>query len=100
MPRSLVFAALGLAALSSSTVPSTAASECAARSDVVMSLEESYGEDPVAVGVVNPNLILEVFVSDGGTWTIVVTDTDGKSCVISAGEGWDSRIKASLPGSS
>jgi hypothetical protein len=32
---------------------------------------------------------MEVFVSSAGTWTILATRTDGTSCVVSAGEGWE-----------
>ena len=50
-----------------------------------------------AVGVLGPDVMMEIFVSDNGTWTIISTDTGGQSCVISAGEGWDSTFLASLP---
>ena len=47
----------------------------------------------------SPSVILEVFVSEQGTWTILATDTHGLSCVISAGEGWDRTTQvAALPG--
>ena len=29
-----------------------------------------------------------VFVSGNGTWTIIATGTDGKSCLLSAGKDW------------
>ncbi|WP_280800260.1 MULTISPECIES: hypothetical protein [unclassified Mesorhizobium] len=43
--------------------------------------------------------MLEIFVSDQGTWTILATDTHGQSCIITAGEGWDGATMAAvLPG--
>jgi hypothetical protein len=33
--------------------------------------------------------VLEVFVSDTGTWTVVVTDPKGVSCVLAAGQSWE-----------
>jgi hypothetical protein len=36
------------------------------------------------------NAVLEVFVSGSSTWTIIATSTDGKSCLISAGQDWES----------
>ncbi len=33
--------------------------------------------------------MLEVFVSDSGTWTVVVTDPEGVSCVLAAGQSWE-----------
>ena len=38
--------------------------------------------------------MVEIFVSDNGTWTILATGTDGKSCVLSAGEGWQINVAA------
>ncbi|MEX0954239.1 MAG: hypothetical protein WDZ83_03390 [Rhizobiaceae bacterium] len=62
---------------------------CGARSDVVASLGMQYLEKQQAVGVVDPDTVVEVFVSDRGSWTIVATDTQGMSCIVFYGEGWD-----------
>ncbi len=32
---------------------------------------------------------MEIFVSPAGTWTILATGTDGLSCVLAVGEGFD-----------
>ncbi|UVK39980.1 hypothetical protein LHFGNBLO_001398 [Mesorhizobium sp. AR10] len=88
-----------LAASASLAGPAGAASQCAARTDMVKALGERFHEQVTALGLVNPNVVLEVFVSDQGTWTILATDTRGQSCVVSAGEGWQSEITtAALPG--
>jgi hypothetical protein len=82
-----------------SAAPATAAEQCAARADMVKTLGEKFQENPTALGVVNPNVIVEVFVSDQGTWTILASDTGGQSCVVSVGEGWESAMTAAvLPG--
>jgi hypothetical protein len=57
---------------------------------MVAKLSKHFKEIPAALGVVDERAVLEVFVSDSGTWTILATGTDGKSCVISSGEGWQS----------
>lgn len=73
---------------------------CAPHAAVVQGLAEQYREKPQSIGVVDGNTVVEVFVSDQGTWTIVATDTSGKSCVLSAGEGWDNTaVVAALPNS-
>ncbi|RUT83526.1 MULTISPECIES: hypothetical protein [unclassified Mesorhizobium] len=76
------------------------AEQCAARADMIKALGEKFHESEAARGLVNPSLILEIFVSDRGTWTILATDTHGQSCVITAGEGWDGSLMAAaaLPG--
>ena len=70
---------------------------CGDRGVIVEKLESAYREKQTAVGVLGPDVMMEIFVSDNGTWTIISTDTGGQSCVISAGEGWDSTFLASLP---
>jgi hypothetical protein len=96
MPRfALAFAAV--ATLGFASVPAFApafADEaqnlCGARNEIVTKLSSHYQEQPTAVGMVDKNAVLEVFVSDNGTWTIIATGTDGNSCVLSSGEGWQS----------
>lgn len=64
---------------------------CGDREEIVRSLTEQFKESPQAVGVVDENAVLEIFVSAAGTWTIIATGTDGSSCLVSSGEGWDSK---------
>ncbi|WP_250157529.1 hypothetical protein [Tianweitania aestuarii] len=64
---------------------------CGARNEIVQKLSAQFKEAPQSVGVVDQSAVLEVFVSDAGTWTILATGTDGNSCILSAGDGWQSR---------
>ncbi|AZO50485.1 MAG: hypothetical protein EOS58_08335 [Mesorhizobium sp.] len=87
------------AAMFAAAGQSNAAGQCAARTDIIKALGEKFHESETARGLVNRSVILEVFVSEQGTWTILATDTHGLSCVISAGEGWDHTTQvAALPG--
>ncbi|MCO6391093.1 hypothetical protein GTW25_08635 [Aliihoeflea aestuarii] len=63
---------------------------CSDRSHIVSELEQQFQENVTAVGMVDQNAVVEIFVSDSGSWTILATGTDGNSCIISAGEGWES----------
>lgn len=63
---------------------------CSERANIVTELEQHFNESATAVGMVDNSAVVEVFVSDSGSWTILATGTDGKSCIISAGEGWES----------
>ncbi|RUU11500.1 MAG: hypothetical protein EOS85_30865 [Mesorhizobium sp.] len=95
----LMVTILCAAAAAFSAAPAMAAEQCAARADMIKALGEKFRENPTALGVVNRNVIVEVFVSDQGTWTILASDTRGQSCVISVGEGWESAVTtAALPG--
>jgi hypothetical protein len=33
--------------------------------------------------------VLELFASKTGSWTMVITNADGRSCLLAAGENWD-----------
>jgi hypothetical protein len=47
----------------------------------------AYAESRRAVGQDGKGVI-ELFVSDKGTWTMPVTATRGNTCIIAAGLGW------------
>ncbi len=62
---------------------------CVPRADALGRLAERYGETPVALGVTNTGGLVEVLTTESGsTWTIIVTLTNGTSCMVAAGEGW------------
>ena len=66
-----------------------AQSNCAARDRVVQSLETSYGEVFAGGGMQNAQRIFEVWFSEEkGTWTILMTNADGKSCIMASGTNW------------
>jgi len=60
---------------------------------------EKYGEKPVARGLANNGVVIEVLVSDDGkTWTIFMTTPKGISCLLASGHEWEQdRVK--VPGS-
>ncbi len=62
---------------------------CARHDDAVSKLAQTYGEAPIALGL-SPQgqTVTEVFVSQSGTWTILVTRTNGISCIVAAGDNW------------
>ncbi|CAN7267192.1 hypothetical protein [Mesorhizobium sp. LjRoot246] len=91
-------ATLLFAAISAFCAAPASADQCAARADMIKALGDKFHESEAARGLVNPSVVLEIFVSDKGTWTILATDTHGQSCVITAGEGWDGTMMAALPG--
>jgi hypothetical protein len=65
---------------------------CAPHDEMVSRLGETYQEKRHAYGVVGGQAILEVFVSDKGSWTIIVTRTSGDSCVLAAGTEWEDAV--------
>jgi hypothetical protein len=61
---------------------------CANRAEIVAKLKERFGEQRRNVAVTTNGQLFEVFVSDNGSWTALVSSPDGKACVILVGEGW------------
>ncbi|TIV58907.1 MAG: hypothetical protein E5V86_24530 [Mesorhizobium sp.] len=99
MTRFVVAAMLAAAATASGIAPANAAAQCAARADIIKALGDKFHETEAGRGLINPNVVLEIFVSDQGSWTVLASDTKGQSCVLSVGEGWDSpTIRAAMPG--
>ncbi|MDX8525103.1 hypothetical protein RFM68_11335 [Mesorhizobium sp. MSK_1335] len=99
MTRFLMATMLVAAAMTGGAAPANAAAQCAARADIIKALGDKFHESEAGRGLINPNVVLEIFVSDQGSWTVLASDTKGQSCVLSVGEGWDSpTITAAMPG--
>ena len=64
---------------------------CTTRQEVGSYLLSEFSEAPVALGVANNGSLIEVFASeDRTTWTIMLTQPDGTSCLVAAGQAWES----------
>lgn len=63
--------------------------QCGPRDEVVKVLNAKYQENQRALGLINEKAMMEVYISPAGTWTMVVTNEAGLSCVLAAGEAWD-----------
>ena len=99
MTRFLMATLLAAAAMTSGAGSANAAGQCAARADIIKALGDKFHESEAGRGLINPNVVLEIFVSDQGSWTVLASDTKGQSCILSVGEGWDSpTITAAMPG--
>ncbi len=69
--------------------PAQARQQCDERTKVLGHLANKYQEAPVAIGVTSSGGLVEVLsTGDGNTWTIIVSNPDGVSCLLAAGEGW------------
>jgi hypothetical protein len=63
---------------------------CVGHSELVASLAENFQEKQIAFGLVGQVAIMEVYVGAAGSWTIIMTDVHGISCIIAAGDNWES----------
>lgn len=92
LPRSVRRTALmAVAVLLPLTTPSYAQfAMCGERAAIIDQLKTKYQETRQAVGLIANNGAAELYVSEKGTWTMLVTLASGKSCIIAAGHSWDS----------
>jgi len=66
-----------------------AQSKCLPHEKAVGNLMRHYGEQAVGVGLGSQGQsVFELYVAESGTWTILVTRTNGMSCVAASGNDW------------
>ena len=70
-----------------------AQANCADRGMVVEKLASGYGEAFAGGGLQNQNRVFEVWFSEEkGTWTILMTKTDGTTCIMASGTNWHAEM--------
>ncbi|TPK77097.1 hypothetical protein FKO01_22550 [Mesorhizobium sp. B2-3-3] len=80
------------AALALTTLSAQAQLVCGAHNDVVAGLAQAFQEKQIGYGVVGQAAIVEIYVSASGSWTMLITDVKGRSCILAAGEGWENNL--------
>lgn len=72
---------------------------CSTRDVIVDKLQTQFKEKRQSYGLQQHAGVYEVFASDEGSWTIIVTAPSGMTCVIAAGEAWShDKSAAAQPG--
>ena len=69
--------------------PGQTQTQCGPHARIVEVLVGKYGEAPKAIGTIDQNRFMEIYVSDAGSWTVLMTTTNGYSCIIAAGGDWE-----------
>ncbi len=62
---------------------------CGERTAITKSLGMKYHEKLVASGLADAGSMIEIFASKKGTWTMIVTSPNGRSCYMASGENWE-----------
>jgi len=91
MKRTLSLTLLAVTILFAGVNPSQsqALRRCLPHGDIVKQLQDKYGEQVIGLGLAGEGRqVIEVLVSEAGTWTVLVTQTNGLSCIASAGDNW------------
>jgi hypothetical protein len=65
---------------------------CSKRDELIKLLGAKYSEKVANTGVTGAGQLVEVFVSEKGTWTIVSSNPSGLSCILAAGSSWEGQI--------
>jgi hypothetical protein len=70
---------------------------CDARKEVLGHLAGKYHENPTALGLATNGGVVELLTAaDGKTWTIVITLPNGQTCLVAAGENWETKPRVAL----
>lgn len=62
---------------------------CGPHKMISENLKKKFTETPKSMGVTNSGSIVEVYLSPKGSWTLVMTQPNGMSCLIAAGQDWE-----------
>lgn len=84
--------AVGAAMALSSTLPAQAQFTCGAHDELVAKLAVGFQEKRIGYGVFGHSALIEAYVSTSGTWTMLITDVKGQSCIVAADDGWESTL--------
>jgi len=76
--------------------PATAQMVCGKHADIAKRLESGYQEVRTGIGLAGNGGLIELYTSEKGTFTIVLTRPNGLSCLMAVGENWEV-LKTPLP---
>ena len=98
MKRNFFLMSFGIGAIMLAANHANAQSrQCAAHKAVVERLAVQYGESRQSIGLGSDNSVVEVYASDEtGSWTIVVTQPGGPTCLVAAGQSFQ-QLNETLP---
>lgn len=62
---------------------------CGDRESVVARLKEKFHESPTGFGMTGGGAVMELMTSDSGSWTLILSFPNGRSCLMATGDGWE-----------
>ncbi len=93
----LIFGMAALAPPLSTSVEASAV--CAPRETVIEQLSSKFGEIKIGSGLQGQKAIYEVWTSEmTGSWTILLTQPNGVTCIMATGEIWLEAVEKLGPG--
>jgi hypothetical protein len=79
------------------TATPAAALQCGTHDAITITLAERYGESRRALGLAQNGVLMELYAAQSGSWTITITRPDGITCLVAAGENFQSLAEALPP---
>lgn len=65
------------------------AAECADTQEMYSVMKDRYGEERKSLGTTNGNIIEMWANEDIGSWTVLITNPNGVSCMLAAGQNYN-----------
>ncbi len=85
----IIFSLIAASVLFLSASSANAEQICAPRDRAVMQLEKQFGEMVSGRGLAaNGKRMIELLVSENGSWTMLISGPNERSCVMASGENW------------
>ena len=70
-----------------------AAQACSKHEEITKQLKGKFQEKQLGYGLIGDKAIMEIFASKKGSWTIIVTRSNGISCIVASGTDWERTIE-------
>lgn len=62
---------------------------CGQRASIIDGLTKKYKEMPNAFGISGEKTLVELFTSESGSWTMLMTRPGGVTCIMAVGQSWE-----------
>lgn len=83
------FRSLSCALLALGATEANAQMLCGQRAEIIESIDQKYKERPAAYGLSGDKMMVELYTSERGTWTMLMTRPGGVSCIMAVGQSWE-----------
>ncbi|MCC6471693.1 MAG: hypothetical protein IT563_25490 [Alphaproteobacteria bacterium] len=89
-----LFALVAALVLSTSAALAPARAEeakmaCGDRTELLAHLKDKYHENQTGFGITQKGGVVELMTSEDGSWTLILSFANGRSCLMATGQGWE-----------
>jgi hypothetical protein len=62
---------------------------CGDRGELLAHLKDKYHESQTGFGMTEKGAVVELMTSDDGSWTLILSFSNGRACLMATGSGWE-----------